>query len=93
MSVFIYKNKELKENIDNIKTRRKTLLDEIKFLDEKLFILQKTYNNKETEYYFDRGMCSCCQEDLSVDDIKCSTVYCESCREADSVLDWDSKLT
>jgi hypothetical protein len=58
MSIFIYKNKELKENIDNIKTRRKTLFHLIKFLDEKLFILQKkTYNNKEIEYYFDRGMC------------------------------------
>lgn len=88
-----FENKELKENIDNLKSRRRSLVDEIKNLDTELLILQKTYNNKEINYYFEKCLCACCQEDLSVDDIKCSTVYCESCREADSVLDWNSKLT
>lgn len=88
-----FEDKELKEKINNLKSRRKIIINEIKNLDAELLVLQKTYSKKEIEYYFERGLCSYCKSDLSVDDIKYNTVYCELCREADSVLDWNSKLT
>ena len=88
-----YTNKELKENIDNLKTRRKSLVDEIKNLDKELLILEKTYSKNEIKYFFDKGMCSSCKEKLSIDDIKYEIVYCDCCRDADSVLDWNSHLT
>lgn len=87
-----YKNKVLKEKIDNLNLKRLSLVNEIKNLDTELVILEQTYTKEEINYYFKIGLCSSCKEDLSLDDIKYNTIYCESCREADSVLDWNCKL-
>lgn len=80
-----YKNELLRGEIEHLKSKRKRLYVELRKLDDELTLKQK--------FYFIKGLCSSCEGRLSDEDIEYKTIYCQECRDNDSVLDWNCTLS
>lgn len=55
--------------------------------------LEKRYKKEKIKFYYTNKKCSNCFEDLTDTDIYNETVYCESCRETDSILDYNCHIS
>ena len=88
----MYKNELLKAEIKCLENKTQSLIIELNLLNITLTEKNNYYFESEKKFYFEKGVCGSCYEKLSQYDIKYKTIYCEECRENDSVLDWNSKL-
>jgi hypothetical protein len=88
-----YNNETLKQEIDALNKKRTQLVHELTKLNSKIFIKTKVYNDCKTLFYFSNGICSSCYCNLTNDDIEDETIFCEECRDNDSVLDYNAKLS
>lgn len=79
---------DLKNQIDILNKKRNTLFNELKIIDNEITKLEKQYHTNKIKCNFDKGICSCCYDKLMEDDIKYEIIYCETCRDNDSVLDY-----
>jgi hypothetical protein len=86
-----YKNELLKGEIEYLEKKEKELRKELKLLNINLTEKKKMYYDSEKKFYFEKGLCSSCQFELSKDEIKDKIIYCEECRNNDSVLDYHSE--
>lgn len=83
---------DLKQKIDILNIKRKSLYRELKMLDKEICILEKEYNISQIKLNFMKGICNSCHDNLTIHDIKYKIIYCQECRENDSVLDFNSRL-
>lgn len=86
----MYKDEILKGEIQCLENNKKELLIQLHLLNLKLTEKNNIYYENKKKFYFEKGLCSSCESELSEDDIKYKIIYCEECRENDSVLDWNS---
>ena len=93
MLIYIYKDEILSGEIQHLNKMRKELADKLKALDEQLLKKQLQYNKNKDLFYFKKGICGSCQYKLSEEDLKYKMKYCDECRENDSVLAWNCRLS
>ena len=82
-----------KRVIEFFKCQIRNIETSIKEHKQILKTLEKRYKKEKIKFYYTNKKCSNCFEDLTDTDIYNETVYCESCRDNDSVLDYNCHIS
>jgi len=81
-----YVNKQLSEEIELLKRKRKEIVDELRKIDNELVVKEKNYRDATISFNKSKNICSCCLELLDNYEIKEDMIYCEECKMSDSCL-------
>ena len=81
-----YVNKQLSEEIELLKRKRKEIVDELRKIDNELVVKEKNYRDATISFNKSKNICSCCLELLDNYEIKEDMIYCEECKMSNSCL-------